>query len=1152
MHSGAERDVYEIDEYELDLMYAEFDTRPLDWLQKARRRCASWLLRKNVNFYNSVMLFTCGWTMTGLYITGTYLVLLPTWLSSLQLALGIVFVVEFLLRLFVSDSPIRFALNFRSFCEVMAFTSAIFAGREHSQNFSYLASYAAFRQFLDIEKRLLGNVDPKPMLLIRIGMHTFVAVMILSSTITLIETLGPLNSDASVPNDSPFFLFTGIRLRDDWSWFNSFYFMVVTLTTVGYGDFFPVTELGRAFVVVAIIMGGFILGSILRELPDVVSGGVDIGTYRKTPHRDHLVVYGECLDLAMVKEFVVEFYSDWRNESFDLLFVSDTPQWTLQEWSSFVVLDPRYERFTCYLKGSLANEDEFDRAYGSLALAFFVFSSSVGVSPTQSDANAVLVVSAIRARAPDAPLYSIMQRRETVRQAKYVSSRRLGASGKVDSSRRLQRYFHASANTMEQLSREEGNDTFELRRVGNDVLSLTEFQTALMAESLRTNGLSALISDLLLYTNRAIHCDLDTFPWAREYSMGSAVYITSKKLPDVWKDKTVADVALPLFEAGIVPLGFRTDSLCLISAASPDVRLEPNQTCLLMTFLSDEVLDKVLESLAELAIESIQTYRFLPDDHVTERQNAEEHAEHKCDLDDEKRDPSRLHSSAVDFKFSEADLGESYDDDDGDDDGVRTPVVVLWTKSTIANSHLPPKYFSVSGLWWTHGHDHSHRSWNDVGLPNAAAVVVFSNSAHDSSSDSQTLITLLTLEMFSSGNPQVFFCVEIQEDKSLHLMNPKGRTRRRGLQLGVSPCGQRILEIAQGSQSVATALSNSSSAAESGLRNTVNGKLGSIQSVRNISSLMRLTSLEPGSLGLVGSSWSMSAEASFASGEFVVRWTSYILLLRAMHEPGLTDFVLGLLGIRGSELGTSTDVSRSFGQSSFDRKARAGWGNCSSILLTPVPEAWLAKTNPDERTFRSLYAFVVTELRWIPLGLYRSGESPICYPRFDRSQRNPFAGLKGGWGRRHGAGREDNREMGIIRLGSTEPTEQWRAVSPKPSFTHTTTRHTYALPTLGTEISYSQISASSRELAYLRGQTTLSPSSGRLRGTFSGNSRKDHPHAARPAWAPAGGLFPPKTTTAAAAAAANNELPYVYTLPEPYALVHENDAVFAFNCRCDH
>lgn len=55
---------------------------------------------------------------------------------------------------------------------------------------------------------------------------------------------------------------------EGWSWINSLYFSVITLTTIGYGDFSPQTDLGKLFTMFYILLG---LGMILSFIQTVWS-----------------------------------------------------------------------------------------------------------------------------------------------------------------------------------------------------------------------------------------------------------------------------------------------------------------------------------------------------------------------------------------------------------------------------------------------------------------------------------------------------------------------------------------------------------------------------------------------------------------------------------------------------------------------------------------------------------------------------------------------------------------------------------------------------------------------------------------------------------------------------------------------------------------
>lgn len=64
---------------------------------------------------------------------------------------------------------------------------------------------------------------------------------------------------------------------EDWTWIQCFYYAVITLTTVGYGDFTPTTDLSRFFAAwyiligVTIVLGalGYIGSSYLEKRKDL-------------------------------------------------------------------------------------------------------------------------------------------------------------------------------------------------------------------------------------------------------------------------------------------------------------------------------------------------------------------------------------------------------------------------------------------------------------------------------------------------------------------------------------------------------------------------------------------------------------------------------------------------------------------------------------------------------------------------------------------------------------------------------------------------------------------------------------------------------------------------------------------------------------------
>ena len=63
---------------------------------------------------------------------------------------------------------------------------------------------------------------------------------------------------------------------EGWSWVGSIYFSVVTLTTVGFGDFAPQTDEGKIFTIFYIILGIDMILGFINALYDHYRGTREI------------------------------------------------------------------------------------------------------------------------------------------------------------------------------------------------------------------------------------------------------------------------------------------------------------------------------------------------------------------------------------------------------------------------------------------------------------------------------------------------------------------------------------------------------------------------------------------------------------------------------------------------------------------------------------------------------------------------------------------------------------------------------------------------------------------------------------------------------------------------------------------------------------
>lgn len=578
-------------------------------------------------------------TICILYVFITYIGYIPASLRIVQAVLGLLLLIRLVFKIFCSVHPVALVVGPESVMDVISLSSLIFAGRDVWLNFSFLQAYIVLARYFHIEgfleALLMQKTSPFRRQLARLALEFVVFVYVFACGLQLFEVLGD-------PTESLTATTFELTLA------NSLYFTVVTIFTVGYGDFVPYTLFGRLWIIFIIVVGAILVTRKIGQVIDVVSSmRRGMGSFVKDDDVEHCVLCGN-IKWEYLKTFVQEFFADDRNTHTKVVVICDNPNWTEVVWNKFITTQAQYRHNVVYLEGTCMTRDDLLRAQVETALAIFVLCNQHDPNPYLEDSETLKRILTLRTFAPNKPIYAMCALRDSMLQITVALQHQNGdeydhmglTQGMHDRRGRFQtealpgsqkasrqdeetsipgdefreQYRHAkwlgSSSAPRTLRLRSGyisddddddddDDDFMLvsdydgtSDLKSDALCMQDAEMSLLAENVFCNGLSTLLSNLVL--NVLPQAKPSDRPWMVEYKIGAECRLAYVKLPMDLQNMRFSDIAVVLYDYGILLLATKRFSDTKWRTATPETIIHLNTIGLVVTFHSAQFIEKVL------------------------------------------------------------------------------------------------------------------------------------------------------------------------------------------------------------------------------------------------------------------------------------------------------------------------------------------------------------------------------------------------------------------------------------------------------------------------------------------------------------------------------------------------------------------------------
>nr|XP_006821707.1 PREDICTED: calcium-activated potassium channel subunit alpha-1-like [Saccoglossus kowalevskii] len=292
---------------------------------------------------------------------------------------------------------------------------------------------------------------------------------------------------------------TGFSNAQPLTYWECCYLLMVTMSTVGYGDIYAETTMGRLFMTFFIMLGLAMFASYVPEIMELIGGRRKYGgSYNGEGGKKHVVLCGH-ITYGSVSNFIKDFlHKDRDDVNVEVVLLHNAePDLALEAFFK------RHFTHLQFYQGSVLDSTDLERVRLKVADACLVLANKYCVDPDQEDAANIMRVISIK-------------------------------------------NYHPKIRTIVQLLQYH-NKAYLLNipswnwREGDDVICIAELKLGLIAQSCLAPGFSTIMANLFaMRSNRTVPC-MDT--WQKHYLAGCGNEMYTEYLSPAFNGMSFPDVS---------------------------------------------------------------------------------------------------------------------------------------------------------------------------------------------------------------------------------------------------------------------------------------------------------------------------------------------------------------------------------------------------------------------------------------------------------------------------------------------------------------------------------------------------------------------------------------------------------------------------------